>query len=56
MIAHKDSKGCAIRQGAYSLEVISLPQDRLTKYLFQGRMSTKISQKVNDTLRACSAS
>jgi hypothetical protein len=54
--AHDDSKGHTIRQGPYFLEALSLPQDHLTKYLVQGRTSTKISQKVNYTLRACSAS
>jgi hypothetical protein len=30
--AHDDSKGHAIREGPYSLEALSVPQDHLTKY------------------------
>jgi hypothetical protein len=41
-VAHDDSKGHAIRQGPYSLEALSLPQDHLADYLLQGFwMSTK---------------
>jgi hypothetical protein len=31
-ITHDDSKGCTIRQGNYSLEALSLPQDHLVEY------------------------
>jgi hypothetical protein len=31
-VAHDDSMGRAIRQGPYSLESLSLPQDHLMEY------------------------
>jgi hypothetical protein len=32
IVAHDDSKGCAIRQGPYSIEALSLPQDHMVEY------------------------
>jgi hypothetical protein len=55
-VTHDDSKGCAIRQGPYSLEALSLPQGHLTSIDSKGLTSTKISQKVSGTLGARSAS
>jgi hypothetical protein len=32
IVTHDDSKGHALRQGHYSLEALSLPQDHLAEY------------------------
>jgi hypothetical protein len=55
-VAHDDSKGHAIRQGPYSLEALSLPQDHLASIDSRGLTSTKFSQEASGTLGARSAS
>jgi hypothetical protein len=32
IVAHDDSKGCAIRKVPYSLKALSIPQDHLVEY------------------------
>jgi hypothetical protein len=56
-VAHDDSKGRAIRQGPYSLEALSLPQDHLARVLTPGVFDVyQVSQEASGTLGARGAS